>query len=220
MLMKKTFLLITLLVLPMVAAAQSAPPTPTKFSPGSILPVELSKALDARKAHAGDPVLGKVPYDLSSNGKVVVPHDTKVVGHVAEAKPSDHDSKESMLGIVFDKLILKDGTTIPVTAEIQAVGAPVSSAQAAYSDNSPSETNPAGTNQRSEMEIPRPPNPTAPQAEMPSESGAGRLSSKSQGIVGLRGYSLSQGSMQDSVIGSTDHNVKLESGTQIMLRTK
>ena len=216
----KPLLTISLLLLAIVASAQSVPSTPTKFSPGSMLPVELSKSLDAKKVHTGDPVLGKVPYDLSSNGKVVVPRDTKVIGHVAEVKPSDHDSKDSKLGVAFDKLTLKDGSTIPLTAEVQAVGAPISSAPAAYSDNSPSETNPAGTNQQSAMEMPRPPNPTAPQGDIPSGSAGERLTPKTQGVVGLRGYSLSQGTMQDSVISSPDRNVKLESGTQIMLRTK
>jgi hypothetical protein len=218
--MKKAVLLASWLVWPMIAFAQSAPATAPKFSPGSMLPVELSKSLDAKKVHTGDPVLGKVPYDLSSNGKVVVPRDTKVIGHVAEVKPSDHESKDSKLGVAFDKLTLKDGTTIPLSAEVQAVGAPVSTAPADFSENAPPETNPAGTNQHSEMERPLPPNPTAPQAELPSASVTQRLNPKSQGIVGLRGYSLSQGTMQDSVITSADHNVKLESGTQIMLRTK
>lgn len=218
--MKKTCLLASFLVWPMAALAQSGFATPTKFSPGSMLPVELSKSLDAKKAHAGDPVLGKVPYDLSANGKVVVPRDTKVIGHVAEVKPSDHGSKDSKLGIAFDKLTFKDGATVPLIAEVQAVAAPISNFPAAYADNSPSESNPAGTNQHSEMERPLPPNPTAPQAELPSGSAGERLTPKSQGVVGLRGYALSQGTMQDSVISSPDRNVKLESGTQILLRTK
>jgi hypothetical protein len=36
----------------------------------------------------------------------------------------------------------------------------------------------------------------------------------------LHGLSLSQGSMQDSLVSSQDHNVKLDSGTQILLRAK
>ena len=103
--MKKLLLVLLLLLLSTFAFAQAAPPenpTPSKISPGSILPVELAKTVDAKKAHSGDPVLGKIPYDLASNGKVIIPQDAKVIGHVAEVKPSDHDSKDSMLGIVFD----------------------------------------------------------------------------------------------------------------------
>ena len=103
--MQKIFLLVGLLVLPIFAFAQAPPadvapanPEPTRLSPGSVLPVELSKSVDAKKAHTGDPVLGKIPHDLSSNGRVIVPKDAKVMGHVAEAKPSGHDNKDSNAG--------------------------------------------------------------------------------------------------------------------------
>jgi len=55
---------------------------------------------------------------------------------------------------------------------------------------------------------------------MPSDASNPPLTGTSQGVIGLKGYSLNQGTMQDSVISSQDHNVKLESGTQILLKTK
>jgi hypothetical protein len=231
--MQKIFLIITLLVLPIFAFAQTpanaaaANSAPAKFSPGSLLPVELSKSVDAKKVHTGDPVLGKIPHDLSANGKVVVPKDAKVMGHVAEAKPSGHDNKDSVLGIVFDKIALKDGSEIPLSAEIQAVGAPVSaavpSATPSYDTPSP-QNNPTGPNQNSEMGAAT--NNTAPpsqqqQAQLASGEPANPpLTATTQGVVGMKGVTLSQGTMQDSVLTSQDKNVKLESGTQIILRTK
>ncbi len=227
--MKKILPMIVLsLLLLTLTFAQAAPPAnqPAKFSPGSMLPVELSKTVDAKKARQGDPVIGKIPYDLSANGKVVVPQDAKVIGHVAEVKPSSHDNKDSMLGIVFDKVSLKDGSEIPLMAEIQAVGAPVSTTPAGYESagTPPPQSNPTGTNQTSQMGAPTSNNnapvgqqqdPGVPQA--PSNTA---LTGTSQGVVGLHGYSLSQGTMQDSVISSQEHNVKLETGTQILLKTK
>ena len=225
--MKKLLLVLLLLLLSTFAFAQAAPPenpTPSKISPGSILPVELAKTVDAKKAHSGDPVLGKIPYDLASNGKVVIPQDAKVIGHVAEVKPSDHDSKDSMLGIVFDKIVMKDGSEIPFTAEIHAVRAPVQTAPPGYENASSPQNNPAGTNQTPEMGTPRNNTPSTPQPEqtggMPSGAANPPLTGTSQGVIGLKGYSLSQGAMQDSVISSQDHNVELESGTQILLKTK
>ena len=225
--MKKLLLVLLLLLLSTFAFAQAAPPenpTPSKISPGSILPVELAKTVDAKKAHSGDPVLGKIPYDLASNGKVVIPQDAKVIGHVAEVKPSDHDSKDSLLGIVFDKIVMKDGSEIQLNAEIHAVGAPVQTAPSGSENASPPQNNPAGTNQTSEMGTPRNNTPSTPQPEqtggMPSGASNPPLTGTSQGVIGLKGYSLSQGAMQDSVISSQDHNVKLESGTQILLKTK
>ena len=189
--------------------------------------MELAKTVDAKKAKSGDPVMGKIPHDLSANGKVVIPQDTKVIGHVAEVKPSNHDSKDSKLGIVFDKISMKDGAEIPLTAEIQAVGAPVQMASSAY-DNAatPPQNNSTGTNQNSGMGTPSNNASSSPQPQqaggMPSSAGSSNLplTGQSQGVVGLKGYSLSQGTAQDSVISSQDHNVKLESGTQILLKTK
>jgi hypothetical protein len=74
------------------------------------------------------------------------------------------------------------------------------------------------------MGTPRNNTPSTPQPEqtggMPSGAANPPLTGTSQGVIGLKGYSLSQGAMQDSVISSQDHNVKLESGTQILLKTK
>ena len=232
--MKKSFLVLFLLAISTFVIAQAPPPTavpangePAKISPGSLLPVELAKTVDAKKAKSGDPVVGKIPHDLSANGKVVIPQDTKVIGHVAEVKPSNHDSKDSKLGIVFDKISMKDGAEIPLAAEIQAVGAPVQMASAAYDNNAPPpQSNPAGTNQASEMgghnTAPTPQSQPDQSGGMPSSVGSSNppLTGQSQGVVGLKGYSLAQGMMQDSVISSQEHNVKLESGTQILLKTK
>jgi hypothetical protein len=230
--MKKSFLIIFSLLLSTLVFAQAPPPAaapasgvPSKISPGSLLPVELAKTVDAKKAKSGDPVMAKIPHDLSANGKVVIPQDAKVIGHVAEVKSSDHDSKDSMLGIVFDKISMKDGAEIPLSAEIQAVAAPVQMAPSA-SENAtpPPQSNPTGANQNSEMGSPTNNAPSSPQPQqaggMPESPSSALLTAQSQGVVGMKGYSLSQGTMQDSVITSQDHNVKLESGTQIILKTK
>jgi hypothetical protein len=231
--MKKILLIISALLLSTLVFAQAAAPaptaapsnqTPTKFSPGSVLPIELSKTVDAKKVRTGDPVQAKIPHDLSSNGRVVIPQDAKVLGHVAEVKPSDHDSKDSRLGIVFDKIALKDGSEIPLTAEIQAVKSPVSNTAYMAESAPPPQDNPTGSNQTSQMGTPN--NSTAPAGQQqapgaPQTAPADPpLTANTQGVVGIKGYSLSQGTMQDSVISSQEHNVKLESGTQILLKTK
>lgn len=229
--MKKSFLVLVSMLFSTLIFAQAAPPAaspansaPGRINPGSLLPVELAKTVDAKKAKSGDPVMGKIPHDLSANGKVVIPQDTKVIGHVAEVKPSSHDSKDSKLGIVFDKISIKDGAEIPLAAEIQAVGAPVQMASSGYNNAPPAQENPAGTNQTSQMGTPHSGPPSGPQpdqtAGMPEGSSNAPLTGTSQGVVGFKGYSLAQGPMQDSVISSQDHNVKLESGTQILLKTK
>jgi hypothetical protein len=52
----------------------------------------LTKTIDAKKAKTGDEVEAKVTMDLKTNsGEVLVPKDTKVIGHVTEAHARSKD---------------------------------------------------------------------------------------------------------------------------------
>ena len=63
-----------------------------------------------------------------SEGKVVIPKGSKLVGHVTEAKARTKAESESTVGIVFDKAILKNGQEVPLNVTLQAVGAAQSAA--------------------------------------------------------------------------------------------
>jgi hypothetical protein len=55
---------------------------------------------------------------------------------------------------------------------------------------------------------------------MPTQGAAGNISPNAQGVIGMSGVSLSAGPTQDSVLTSEKHTVKLESGTQMILRVQ
>jgi len=75
-----------------------------------VIPVELTKSIDAKKVKAGDEVVAKVTMDLKTNsGEIVVPKDTKVVGHVTEAQTRSKEQKDSQVGIIFDRAVMKNG---------------------------------------------------------------------------------------------------------------
>src|SRR5882724_7692060 len=84
-------------------------PAPVHMENGSILYAELSKTVDAKKAKVGDPVNAVLVADVVSHGKIVVRHDSELIGHVTEVKPHTKETPESRLGIVFDRVITKDG---------------------------------------------------------------------------------------------------------------
>ena len=50
----------------------------SQFPAGTVIPVELSKSVDSKKAKAGDKIEAKIPMDLLSHGKIVIPKNTKV----------------------------------------------------------------------------------------------------------------------------------------------
>ena len=110
--------------------------TKLRIAPGSVIPVQLTKTVDAKKAKTGDPIVAKVTMDMTtSTGEVLVPKDTKVMGHITEAQARTKEQKESQLGIAFDHAILKDGTQIPVSFAIQAISNSRAAASAAAADD-------------------------------------------------------------------------------------
>ncbi len=230
--MKISVFLLTMAVLAAGCFAQtpteSSDAALTKILPGILIPAELSKSLDAKKAKPGDKIELKTTMDMLSHGKVVIPRDSKIEGHITSAKPHTKESPESELGIVFDRILIKDGNELPMQAVIQAIappliigidapgtpasiGGPPPGQQSANigSADAPS------TVLSSEPQIPSMKAPVAVPA-----SQAGRvLTRESHGAVGMKGTDL--GSDEGTnVIKSSTKNVHLDGETQLMLKTQ
>jgi hypothetical protein len=88
----------------------------------------LSQPVDVKKNKPGDQVTAKTTQATKSEGKVVIPKGSKLVGHVTECKQRSKEEKESALGIVFDKAILKNGQEVPLNVTINALAATQSAA--------------------------------------------------------------------------------------------
>ena len=204
-----------------------------RIAPGSIIPVQLTKTIDAKKVKTGDEVEAKVTQDLKAqNGQIVVPKDTKVLGHVTEAQARSKEQPESQVGIAFDHAVVKDRGDVPLPMSIQAIVAPPSSNPNASSESA---SNPANTPSPGGMPsngTGRPTGGTPPQtpasAATGSESSGAQsganphppITGSTQGVVGLSNLSLATpaNSTQGSVVSSEKNNVKLESGTFMLLR--
>jgi len=216
--------------------------TSGQMAPGTIIPAELAKSVDAKKAKPGDQVVAKTTQDMLANGRVVVPRGAKILGHVTQAKAREKGETESTLGIAFDKILMKDGREVPLNASIQALAAaqntaalnsePIAEPAGAPGGMGPTRSsnsgviggtaqtagNVAGTATSAAGNV-----GSAAGSTVGSATGAAtnaRLNTNSQGVVGLSGLSLSGGaeSAQGAVISSQNKNVKLDSGTQMMLR--
>lgn len=205
-------------------------PSQARLAPGITLRAELDKSIDAKKAKVGDPVVAKTMDDLLSGTEVVAPKGSKIFGHIVEVTPHQGDSP-STLGIAFDKLMLRNGTEVPLIATIQAIGKPESNYASGdeplggYGGPAPASGGRGGMSPGMGRSTggAYPGSGTAG-ASMPGGasgmSGSGQLSADAKGVVGMSGLSLSTGAAQDSVISSQKHNVKLDSGTQMILRTQ
>jgi hypothetical protein len=93
------------------------------LSDGTAMTAALSQPVDARKNKPGDQVTAKTTEATKSEGKVVIPKGSKLVGHVTECQQRSKEEKGSTLGIAFDKAILKNGEQIPLNVTIHALAA-------------------------------------------------------------------------------------------------
>jgi hypothetical protein len=98
------------------------------LSNGTAMNATLSQPVDAKKNKPGDQVSARTTEATKSEGKVVIPKGSKLIGHVTECKQRSKEEKESALGIVFDKAILKNGEEIPLNVTIRALAAAQSAA--------------------------------------------------------------------------------------------
>jgi hypothetical protein len=221
------------------SGAQAA--SASQLQAGSTVQAELVKPLDAHKNKVGDEVVAKTTRDVKSEGHVIVPKGSKLIGHVTEVKAHSKDQATSELGIAFDHAVLKNGTEIPVALGIQAIGR--SQASATAMQDEPVMTGGGGSAMGSSSG--RPAGGGGMVGGVRSTAGgvvntaggtagtavntagaaggavSGSLSSTSQGVVGLQGLSLSSDTStatNASVVSSSSGNVHLDSGTEMVLR--
>lgn len=224
---------------PQAGAAATPAGAPKRIAPGSVLPVSLTKTIDAKKAKTGDEVVAKVTQDMkTTSGEVLVPKDTKVVGHVTEAQARNKEQKESQVGIAFDRAVMKDGGEMQMPMSIQAIIGPQNSQNNAGvgSGGNGSGSAPAtGTSTNSNSgrasgmggSAPTPtPSTSTGAGNAPSETQEGTnarppITAQTEGVVGLSDLKLTTAAPtanQGSVVSSEKNNVKLESGTLMLLR--
>jgi hypothetical protein len=102
---------------------------------GTAMNATLSQPVDVKKNKPGDQVTAKTTEATKSEGKVVIPKGSKLVGHVTECKQRSKEEKESALGIVFDKAILKNGEEVPLNVTINAIAATQSAASSSIGND-------------------------------------------------------------------------------------
>ena len=247
----KRMLMVSALIAAMpygVLLAQSTPPpasnagTPQaqtagalRIAPGTVIPVQLSKTVDAKKAKTGDEVVAKVTQDLKTQtGEVLVPKDTKVIGHVTAAQARTKGEKQSELAIAFDHAVMKNGEDMPLPMSIQAVIAPQNNAANAPGGNdtgagaNPGGSTPSygGSSGRGGMGGSQAPPSASGSESMPSSSGNTQssksayppINAQTQGVIGVPNVTLSSAQNGGPVMSSEKSNVKLESGTMLLLK--
>lgn len=223
------------------AAAQAGP----TLAPGAVLGAELSKSVDAKKAKVGQEVTAKSLGDLRDNsGNVVVPRGSKLVGHVTTVKAASKQDPQSSLGLIFDKIEVKQGKEskqIGMHAAIQALEKPQPSPMMQEQEPGGGAGSPGGSGggmgggqpsmgpggsgggRAQGGAPPRQGGDMGGGASEPSGQQAGAvptINANSHGVIGNSNLTLSPqaSATEGSVISSGHGNVKLDSGTVLVLR--
>jgi len=186
---------------------------------GTIILAQLSKALDARKLQAGSLVECSVIQDLLYKGKIIIPRDAKVIGHVTEATSATRE-QPSRLGLVFDKIVIKDKRELPFQypAVVVAVAPPISWSHISTTrmQDMPVQME-KGTDTGGAAVGAIISNPNLAGANMRA-SGSGAVNAGNRGVIGLKGLTLENPSPESSVIVSSKGDVKLGFEVQMVLR--
>lgn len=224
-------------------AAQSAPGAQSGTT--DIL-AELTKSVNTKKVQTGDVIKAAVTQDVLIRGEIVIPRGSKLIGHITETKVRSRDDKESLLGLIFDKVQLKGGRELDFSGTVGALAPP-----APMNTDLEPVLNPPGGIIRDQVGGPQhvpssggsPRGTGFPSTDTPlntsasatnnaakinrdlghrdgDKSAAGLMSAGSRGIFGLPGLKLQTepAGGHGSVISSLTHNVVLEGGTQMLIQ--
>jgi hypothetical protein len=159
--------------------------------------------------------VAKVTQDMKSRGgEVIVAKDTKMMGKVTEAQPRTKDQKESQVAIAFDRAVLKDGSVMNLPMSIQAIIGPENNSGQNNQDASAPSSEPAPGASNGSMHPGSCTASTAPAARPP-------ITAQTQGVIGISDLTLNStaaNATQGSLVTSDKNNVKIESGTMMLLR--
>jgi hypothetical protein len=202
---------------------------------GTAICAVLTQTVDAKKAKAGEAVSARTTLAVLSHGRVLIANGAKISGRVTKAKARSGGNPESELRVVFDRATLKDGSEMRLALTVQAIGyggLPQSTSTDPEASNpfgpiSNPQLSGTGTTPMRHSGVPQPqPLPRPQPMETPDLDRAGTsggnpvLDVGSKGAVGLPGLVLTEGldTNQGSAVKSTIKNVRLENGSQLILR--
>ena len=182
-----------------------------------VIPAALSHSIDSARLKEGQQVEATTTVALRSGSGILIPSDSKIIGHVTAATARSKGANQSTLGIVFDKIRLTGGRELPINGVIQAI-APNPKASAGPDTGAASSGTMAKDTGTNAATMPNPvwgPGPFA--GDNPGEKKMGNLLKKdSSGVVGFKNMELEN----NSVLTSSNKEIKLDQGAQILIKAE
>jgi hypothetical protein len=164
-----------------------------------MIPAYLNTGLDSKKRNVGDQVEAKTAAPVHLTDGTLIPRGAKVIGHITEAKARSKGDSESSLSVVFDSLTVPGGRSVNIKAYLRAVAPDSNSGESdggvGYGDLKQGVAHSQPGDQSQPVPL---------------------LDEQSTGVHGIKNLTLGT----DGVLRSEGKTVKLDHGSQIMLRAE
>ena len=89
---------------------------------GTLLDVEFLDGVSSETSQVGETFLTRVAADVTADGLVAIPAGARVIGVVTEAVPLKRIGGRARLGLELDRLVLPDGSELPIAAALAEAG--------------------------------------------------------------------------------------------------
>jgi len=182
-------------------------------------PATVIKPLDSKKLKAGDVVILQISAPVRARG-VLIPTGSKLIGHITQAQARSKGDSESSLGMVFDKIEVTNGKEMPMQGVLQAVAPSLGPSGPDTASMMGSGQMMAGRGGSDTMPPPDPNGVAGPDSGIhPINVDSGPhpvLLRDSLGVLGFKNLEMDK----NGVLTSSGKEVKLENGTQMMVRAE
>ncbi len=190
------------------ATGQSAPARSITVPGNTSVLGRLQTSLDSATAKVGDPVEVQLLEDVKSGHDVLVKKGSTLNGHVTSVQPFQSKGSQCVIGILFDRVMLKNSEQIGLNLGIQALSSQMDVKSDTLMDG-------RGMAQSG--------NNAAVAGHTDAMTGSiDGLSHKSMGAYGMPGVSLAsqtENGMHISLVVSTSSNIRLKKGAQIVMQS-
>jgi peptidoglycan hydrolase-like protein with peptidoglycan-binding domain len=88
---------------------------------GTVVPLRIDIGLSSNSSRVGDRFTATVFQPVVVDGRTVVPERAKVEGHVTGISPGDRGRRPGTIAVAFDRIVLSNGTSIPIEATLTAL---------------------------------------------------------------------------------------------------
>jgi hypothetical protein len=178
-------------------------------------PVTLEKTLDSKKLKEGDTVICLTAGTLRGRNGFLIPSGSKVTGHVTQAQARAKGDSNSTLGIAFDKIQVS-GKELPMTGTLQAIAPSLGSSGPSTGPAAPPSLGGGGPAAAAGGSAGTTAGPTTSMKLSGPSNGTPVLIASSTGVLGIKAMEMDANGM----ITSPGKQVKLDNGTQMMIRAE